>query len=746
MGGTFSSGRGDTTAILNTILRGMFSRADLIDLYSMADPSKCSKYIVATSTALEKMFAKVRLYPNKKDGEIFFQKLEGIEKTNPNKEEQRKYCTELSFFFIRIFQIYGAITLTIIDSEIPDSYPESAMRERGDLGKRVIFYDRRAGIAGLPPNTRPPFRLFGGSLTNTFLLDPRGNPLMSLYTRILNTNLKSPDDPNSSDDMIVESFPEIHIAQGELYDNIGAGRTTKTNIGPVNVIYSSLRDPPVTITTTMALKEEGGRLTIELRNTTAPGKTPLASIETSMTNTGGTYRNGVKLFPQVLKELLDKAHNRIDPPPFNAGEFLYRKRIIPSKDIQGQQIPTTDIYIDDPRIFGNDLDIQFKQNRKFDDRSRNIKIKTSISIKRGDNKGRGQEYSMCVRFDDIEVVPEELARFVDIREYDETASGERCRGKTTTFYTGADDNGTPTNSNGLSIPSYLQRVFTKIIRETEGEEWARNGVRYSANGTPIPYDSGTIEDSLKIKWLWESLRKNPPVKAHCIGRAMQLLNPNALKNGILKDSYTSVCKTKFAWIQNGSLPKPGEGITSALGIKALSVLFVKLIDGNMKIDEKDEKFNRFKRQFQSYFERLENEPEVTGKPPPMDKIYDKLLPGCRDKGDASIDLEPSGAGSTLKGYTNQLISRQAQHLVDSMNIIFMLFNEAAVRGGRYELSDYVIQGGMDALNDIGERARIILAEYYGDCEKTYKEALYYLHFSGAIRPTPKAAAPTTRRL
>ena len=81
MGGVLSSGRADTKDILNTILRGMFSRADLIDLYSISDPSKCSKYIVATSGALEKMFAKVNLYPSKgDDGVLFFQKLEGIEK------------------------------------------------------------------------------------------------------------------------------------------------------------------------------------------------------------------------------------------------------------------------------------------------------------------------------------------------------------------------------------------------------------------------------------------------------------------------------------------------------------------------------------------------------------------------------------------------------------------------------------------------------------------------------------------
>jgi len=742
MGGVFSSGRADTKDILNTILRGMFSRADLVDLYSIADPSKCSRYIVATSGALEKMFAKVNLYPSKgNDGVLFFQKLEGIEKTNPNREAQQTYCKELSFFFIRIFQIYGAIVLTHLDQDIPASYPESEFRERGDIGRRVVFYNREKGVAGLPADKRPPFRLWGGRITADpifkLIASAETGPTSATYVNILNMYL-SPGENNNAP-LFIDGQPSIQILQESLYNNANSDATpriTKTPLESVSLLYTSQRDDVAvgTIEATMYLREAGDKLTVELRDVTMEGKMPLDKpVTTNMRRFGTTLleERTNNDFAKTLRNLLDKAFNIIDPPPFNAGEFLFRKRIIPYKDIASQQMEGTDIYVKNPNISGYDVDVEFQTRKQFqlntEKKERSIKIKTSITLKKGDITTNGQAYSLCVNFDDLQVVPEELSRYVDIRSYYDPATDTKdCKGPNTIFYTGPNDEGIPKNAKKESIQIYLQRIFNKMLKDTEGNIYSRDGIKYTADGIPKPHNSETISDSLRIKWLWDALRKDPPVKAHCIGRAMQLLNPSALKNGDYKDAYTSVCKTKFAWTQNGSLPKAGQGITSSLGIKALSVLFVNLIDGNMKIDPNDGKFNEFKKNFKEYFERIDT--RIGGQnsvPSSMDDIKDLLLPGCRGK-DAPINLTASDA-STLSGYANSLISRQEQHLRASMDIIYMLFDEAAVREGKYSLSNYVIERGMEGVNEIAERARIMLSEYYGDCEKYYRDALYYLH-------------------
>jgi hypothetical protein len=62
-----------------------------------------------------------------------------------------------------------------------------------------------------------------------------------------------------------------------------------------------------------------------------------------------------------------------------------------------------------------------------------------------------------------------------------------------------------------------------------------------------------------------------------------------------------------------------------------------------------------------------------------------------------------------------------------MGILFELFDEGAVRAGRIEISKYVEQNGMVAVNQIAERARNLLADYYGNCENKYKEGLMLLY-------------------
>jgi hypothetical protein len=74
-----------------------------------------------------------------------------------------------------------------------------------------------------------------------------------------------------------------------------------------------------------------------------------------------------------------------------------------------------------------------------------------------------------------------------------------------------------------------------------------------------------------------------------------------------------------------------------------------------------------------------------------------------------------------------LLNRQATHVRNSMTILFKLFNERAVRSGKFEISDYVQNGGMAAVNQLAEETRNMLVQYYGDCEQTYKDGLFVLY-------------------
>ena len=141
--GTSVPSQTDTPQVLNFILQEMFRRTDLADIYSLADPDRCKRYVIVASNALESLFVKMRVYPDKKvDGTLYLQSIDGILKSMPAdmRAKQREYCVELAFFFIRIFQIFGALFLSIYDSRLPLTDPSDDIK-RDAVTKGVAFLD-----------------------------------------------------------------------------------------------------------------------------------------------------------------------------------------------------------------------------------------------------------------------------------------------------------------------------------------------------------------------------------------------------------------------------------------------------------------------------------------------------------------------------------------------------------------------------------------------------------------------------
>ena len=85
--------------ILNKILNEMMRRADLRDMYSLADPTQCSKYIIVGAKALNKLFTEIQIDVTKgEDGRIYFQKIDKIRKMADFRDQQLKMCKLLAFF------------------------------------------------------------------------------------------------------------------------------------------------------------------------------------------------------------------------------------------------------------------------------------------------------------------------------------------------------------------------------------------------------------------------------------------------------------------------------------------------------------------------------------------------------------------------------------------------------------------------------------------------------------------------
>ena len=107
-----------TRYIVDKILEFMLKEVNVSDLYVLSNPDECKKYVLLLANSLDSIFYKLQLMPTvDKDGSIFFRSVKEL--TQPTSERDRlvrqKMCLTLSYFYARVFQIFGALALTIMD-------------------------------------------------------------------------------------------------------------------------------------------------------------------------------------------------------------------------------------------------------------------------------------------------------------------------------------------------------------------------------------------------------------------------------------------------------------------------------------------------------------------------------------------------------------------------------------------------------------------------------------------------------
>ena len=98
----------------------MAGQMNMKDMLIMAQPGKCSEMIFLTAKALQTSFKKYKINPVRgDDGFVYFQKIDDIKGRCKGeiRDDSTTYlvCVTIAMFYIRIFQIYGALALTILD-------------------------------------------------------------------------------------------------------------------------------------------------------------------------------------------------------------------------------------------------------------------------------------------------------------------------------------------------------------------------------------------------------------------------------------------------------------------------------------------------------------------------------------------------------------------------------------------------------------------------------------------------------
>lgn len=107
-----------TRALMDEILEYFLKQVNIRDFALLSSPTECKKYVIVMANALQNFFYQIGIEPVKgKDGIIAFREIKDLAIPSSEAEKKRKQslCLMLSYFYTRVFQIYGALALTLID-------------------------------------------------------------------------------------------------------------------------------------------------------------------------------------------------------------------------------------------------------------------------------------------------------------------------------------------------------------------------------------------------------------------------------------------------------------------------------------------------------------------------------------------------------------------------------------------------------------------------------------------------------
>jgi hypothetical protein len=132
-GDAYSRQAAEAKKLPDQILTLFFSNANLMKLLKLHNIGECSRFVFTTSSELATLFQKLQVYPKLgAKGEILFAPVSDLapgllsdaDKNASNKAKLQEktharndLCVDIAYFYVRIFQIYSALALTVIDAD-----------------------------------------------------------------------------------------------------------------------------------------------------------------------------------------------------------------------------------------------------------------------------------------------------------------------------------------------------------------------------------------------------------------------------------------------------------------------------------------------------------------------------------------------------------------------------------------------------------------------------------------------------
>lgn len=703
----------------------MLRRSDLVDLYSLADPAKCKQYVILSAKAIGKLFTEVNLTPREQGGSLYIQSIEGLKRFSGDQEALHyENCTKIAFFFIRIFQTFGALLLSVINDTVPETDPAAPLATRHDNPRYQKAFDAPLPFARAPARA---WRPYGGALSRardpTFLI-PDGSPFS-----ILNDYLNAPRaGATSKDAMSMTGVSSLFILQRGLYTFDAAdARTPADPIDPVVTYAFREGDAPIQTSAHLGIEQNDTKYTVTLRTILIDGESlggkEVSRILTDFHSTRQPTLNGKEL-PAVLASMFKDLI--VEQKGFSIVQFLFDKGYISSTN-EPTNIAGTSIKILNPAgdYRTNPLPIVYTDSVPIDNRTEKISIKAGLVV----TKSAPRSYAVGIDFSTMKVAPDYMRQVIDVR-----GMGVQKQ------FTAGSDSSDPLNDKGEKIPAYLKRRFDILLKPAKSGR-AEVGKRYTREGLPKPYVLSGAPDFMRVDGLWKALIQTPPVKAHCSARAMQLLNVAAIRGDTTSAAFSNICNTRFQLVVDHSLPGLGKPIVEEYGIGAMASLFVDGLQKNMPLISNADTYRQFLKQLNKAFigfKTLEDTPQ----PEKMEQIVDQSLSKlCVGQGAIPLDTTRR---YQVRSVALKLLARQKQHYSRVMTLIYRLFDGNKVKAGAFEINPAVMAGGIEAVNRIAVDARELLIKYYEECEDTYKQGVLLVQQQErgkTATPLPVSSAP-----
>ena len=725
--------------VCDQILEMMLKDINVRDFYLMATKQECKRYVIFLANQMSKTFHSLRFAPARgAAGMIFFEPIDLLQKPSPEKQAERQsLCLFLAYFFVRIFQIYGALAITLIDDA------NVFVKFRGEKG---LTEDQRArpfrgsqDQLGTPGAPNPLPGRFDYLLGRTEPLErvgpiyPRKDTRDPLF-RLPSEGISSSDRRSEYErpeygrpeygrpvygrpDYTRPDYTRPEYGRRPPYGYVGGGYLSKDKLGKFQFLENRVEDQAlssVRISENLDLRTDIG---YPLRGVDASFKLQKDEFRTDTKNANRaslfikvTASRRLAQFYEVKMEIVEKR---------SMDDTFLRIVAVRYQSLLDEALAQQRARYGGPRpTFRADLE--------------GSKLQEHMAYIYGGDRG------------DLPITKE-----------------------LTTYKIGSED--------PIAFIKSLKEQIDILLGLKKPSDYRDLSIRDNRI-------VGEVDEHLDIQNVLVYLQQKKPL-ANCVTRGLQLLG-NRATDGTME---SAICRTKFLigkkeyedkTVDRTDVPDPGGKLVDMGGIKALSNLFydtIKFKSNNLVRSHKamndyivfmqkmtnlfagkEGKGESYKKEFADLSLKGEKEKETYLESSASTKLEeitdDKMKAFCSVlKEDTVIDPKTPLGKSVLKKVT-QLFGRQIQHAANCGNIFKQLFTTVSVNGiVSVRINKMVYMKGVLELNRINDLARNLLMKYYESCESLYREGVELLVESKqkqkentADEPKPKVPEPKAK--